>query len=63
MSYIDKRSGKRFHRKRFSMHVVNDYNEQRNAEKVYPSLTNKRRHEIRAEARRDVFKMRKEMGV
>ena len=63
MSYMDKRSGKRFHRKLFSKHVVNDYFYQREENKLDPKLTNKRRHEIRAEARRDVLKMRKDLGI
>lgn len=63
MSYIDKRSGKRFHRKRFNGHVINDYKHQREDEKPDAGLTNKRKHELRAEARRDIFNMRREMGI
>lgn len=57
MSYMDKDSSKRFHRKGFHGHTVNDYRYQREEGKPDPTLTNKRKHSIRQEARRNLWEL------
>lgn len=61
--FNDKRdtSKKRWHRKGYRGHVVNDYRLQREDKEV--GLPNKKRFEIRAKSREEIRKVREELGV